>query len=164
MRDWVETRKDVFNWLIKFPWQLRFPQTEQESKQSLIFSSRPYTLVYRAWPLACFGFSCAVTLQRKIRDCSQSRFWVKGQKQAQIGLFRTSPWILCNGGSGGESGDFVSHPHPHPMFQMHPYTQRIFRDLLCALERATQRTNISKYSGTKVYQTVFHVLELSTDL
>jgi len=72
--------------------------------------------------------------------------------------------MLYNGGSGGESGDFVGHPHRHPTFQMHAYTQRIFRDLLCALERGTQRTNICKYSGTKVYQMVFHVLKLSTDL
>ena len=33
------------NWLIKSRWQLRCPQTEQKSQQSLIFSSRAY--VYR---------------------------------------------------------------------------------------------------------------------
>ena len=37
-----------FNWLIKLPWQLCCPQTEQKSQQSLIFSSRAYSLVYRA--------------------------------------------------------------------------------------------------------------------
>lgn len=55
-------------------------------------------------------------------------------------------------------------PTPHPTCQMHPCTQRIFRRLLCALEQGTQRTNISKYSGTKLYQMVFHVLKLLTDL
>lgn len=55
-------------------------------------------------------------------------------------------------------------PHPHAMFQMHPYTQRIFRDLLYALEQGTQRMNISKYSRTKVYQMVFQLLKLLTDL
>ena len=52
------------NWLIKLPWQLRCPQTEQKSQQSLIFSSWAYALVYRgsrlaASSLACFGFSCS---------------------------------------------------------------------------------------------------------
>ena len=36
-----------FNWLIKLPWQLRCPQTEQKSQQSLIFSSRAYALISR---------------------------------------------------------------------------------------------------------------------
>ena len=34
-------------WLIKLPWQLRCPQPEQKSQQSLIFSSRAYVLAYR---------------------------------------------------------------------------------------------------------------------
>ena len=62
------------------PWELRCPHTVQNSQQSLIFSSRAYALVYcgarlrrsRAW------VSRAVTLQRKIRDCSQpSSFPIK---------------------------------------------------------------------------------------
>ena len=47
-----------FNWIIKLPWQLRCPQTEQKSQQSLIFSSRAYALVYRTL-LACLGFACS---------------------------------------------------------------------------------------------------------
>ena len=39
----------LFNWLIKLPWQPRCPQTEQKSRQSLIFSSRGYALVYRSF-------------------------------------------------------------------------------------------------------------------
>ena len=51
-----------FNWLIKLPWQLCCPQTEQKSQHSLIFSSRAYALVSRGKrpsPLACLGFACS---------------------------------------------------------------------------------------------------------
>ena len=41
-----------FNWLNKLPWQLRCPQIEQKSQQSLIFSSRAYALLYRDSRLA----------------------------------------------------------------------------------------------------------------
>ena len=67
-----------FNWLIKLPWQLGCPQTKRKSQQSLIFSSRAYALVSRGSRLCRSRpqLSRAVTLQRKIRDCSQSRYLV----------------------------------------------------------------------------------------
>ena len=52
-----------FNWLIKLPWQLRCPQTEQKSQQSLIFSSQAYALISRGKRLRrsrayIAGFQC----------------------------------------------------------------------------------------------------------
>ena len=52
-----------FNWLIKLPWQLRCPQTEQKGQQSIIFFSWAYALSSRGSqlnsPLACLNFACS---------------------------------------------------------------------------------------------------------
>ena len=61
-----------FNLLIKLPWQLRCPQTEQKSQESLIFSSRAYALLYRgsrlrrwrhAWVFSCSNFARSLSQQ-----------------------------------------------------------------------------------------------------
>ena len=66
-------------------WQLYFPPTEQKSQQSLIFSSR--VLRPRFSPFR------AVTLQRKIRDCSQCTEKTKGFVLTLLSLF--SVFQLC---------------------------------------------------------------------
>ena len=60
--------------MISLTASLRYPQTEQKSQQSLIFSSWANAHVYRGSRLrhSRIWVSLTVTLQRKIIDCSQS--------------------------------------------------------------------------------------------
>ena len=49
-----------FNWLIKLPWQLRCPQTEQKSQQSLTYSPGFFLLGLTPSFLAASGFAACL--------------------------------------------------------------------------------------------------------